>query len=153
MWTKIDTYFTRMLNKEAYDKVRSDFMVSAMRVYTISDPRAILLKELARDLAKEKGKEEEFAFLELLEERAIAMFGKIKNNGKTVSSNIDFYSGFVYEMIGLPQEIFTPLFAMARIVGWCAHRNEELNFEGKRIIRPAYKNVLEELEYVPLKQR
>ncbi len=64
-------------------------------------------------------------FLELLEERAIAMFGKIKNNGKTVSSNIDFYSGFVYEMIGLPQEIFTPLFAMARIVGWCAHRNEE----------------------------
>ena len=72
---------------------------------------------------------------------------------KTVSSNVDFYSGFVYEMIGLPQEIYTPLFAMARIVGWCAHRNEELNFEGKRIIRPAYKNVLEEEQYVPLKKR
>ena len=70
-----------------------------------------------------------------------------------MSSNIDFYSGFVYEMIGLPQEIFRPLFAMARIVGWCAHPNEELNFEGKRIIRQAYKNVLEALEYVPLKQR
>lgn len=152
MWTKIDTYFTRMLNKEAYDKSGLIYGIGHA-VYTISDPRAILLKELARDLAKEKGKEEEFAFLELLEERAIAMFGKIKNNGKTVSSNIDFYSGFVYEMIGLPQEIFTPLFAMARIVGWCAHRNEELNFEGKRIIRPAYKNVLEEMEYVPLKQR
>ena len=75
------------------------------------------------------------------------------NNGKTVSSNVDFYSGFVYEMIGLPQEIFTPLFAMARIVGWCAHRNEELNFEGKRIIRPAYKNVLEEVAYIPIKKR
>ena len=120
---------------------------------TISDPRAVLLKELARDLAHEKGREREFAFLELLEERAIATFGKIKNNGKTVSSNVDFYSGFVYEMIGLPQEIYTPLFAMARIVGWCAHRNEELNFEGKRIIRPAYKNVLEEEQYVPLKKR
>ena len=101
----------------------------------------------------EKGKEEEFAFLELLEERAIATFGRVKNNGKTVSSNIDFYSGFVYEMIGLPQEIFTPLFAMARIVGWCAHRNEELNFEGKRIIRPAYKNVLDDLAYIPIKKR
>lgn len=113
----------------------------------------MLLKELARDLAHEKGREREFAFLELLEERAITTFGKIKNNGKTVSSNVDFYSGFVYEMIGLPQEIYTPLFAMARIVGWCAHRNEELNFEGKRIIRPAYKNVLEEEQYVPLKKR
>ena len=122
-------------------------------VYTISDPRALLLKELARDLAREKGKEREFAFLELLEERAIATFGRIKNNGKTVSSNIDFYSGFVYEMIGLPQEIFTPLFAMARIVGWCAHRNEELHFEGKRIIRPAYKNVLDDLAYIPIKKR
>ena len=78
---------------------------------------------------------------------------RLRITARPVSSNIDFYSGFVYEMIGLPQEIFTPLFAMARIVGWCAHRNEELNFEGKRIIRPAYKNVLEELEYVPLKQR
>jgi len=91
--------------------------------------------------------------LEGLEERAIETFGRVKNNGKTVSSNVDFYSGFVYEMIGLPQEIFTPLFAMARIVGWCAHRNEELNFEGKRIIRPAYKNVLEDTTYVPIKKR
>ena len=141
-----------MLNKEVYNKTGLIYGIGHA-VYTISDPRALLLKELARDLAREKGKEEEFAFLELLEERAIATFGRVKNNGKTVSSNIDFYSGFVYEMIGLPQEIFTPLFAMARIVGWCAHRNEELNFEGKRIIRPAYKNVLDDLAYIPIKKR
>ena len=154
-WTnvdEIDIYFTRMLNKEVYNKTGLIYGIGHA-VYTISDPRALLLKELARDLAREKGKEREFAFLELLEERAIATFGRIKNNGKTVSSNIDFYSGFVYEMIGLPQEIFTPLFAMARIVGWCAHRNEELNFEGKRIIRPAYKNVLDDLAYIPIKKR
>jgi len=123
-------------------------------VYTISDPRALLLKEMARDLAKEKGLEAEFDFLELLEERGIAMFVKVKNNGKQVSSNVDFYSGFVYEMIGLPKEIFTPIFAMARIVGWTAHRNEELNFAGKRIIRPAYKDVIEKnLKYVPITNR
>lgn len=154
-WTsvdEIDTYFTRMLNKEVYNKTGLIYGIGHA-VYTISDPRALLLKELARDLAKEKGKEQEFAFLELLEDRAIDTFGRIKNNGKTVSSNIDFYSGFVYEMIGLPQEIFTPLFAMARIVGWCAHRNEELIFDGKRIIRPAYKNVLDEVEYIPIKKR
>jgi len=149
---EIDTYFTRMLNKEVYDKSGLIYGIGHA-VYTISDPRAVLLKELARDLAHEKGKDREFAFLELLEERAIDTFGRVKNNGKTVSSNIDFYSGFVYEMIGLPQEIFTPLFAMARIVGWCAHRNEELNFEGKRIIRPAYKNVLEGTSYIPIKKR
>lgn len=149
---EIDTYFTRMLNKEVYNKTGLIYGIGHA-VYTISDPRALLLKELARDLAKEKKKEEEFAFLELLEERAIAVFGKIKNSGKTVSSNVDFYSGFVYEMIGLPQEIYTPLFAMARIVGWCAHRNEELNFEGKRIIRPAYKNILDVGKYIPLNKR
>ena len=154
-WTsvdEIDTYYTRMLNKEVYNKTGLIYGIGHA-VYTISDPRALLLKELARDLAREKGRESEFAFLELLEERAIATFGRVKNNGKTVSSNIDFYSGFVYEMIGLPQEIFTPLFAMARIVGWCAHRNEELTFDGKRIIRPAYKNVLDDLAYIPIKKR
>ncbi|MDR0895313.1 MAG: citrate/2-methylcitrate synthase [Prevotellaceae bacterium] len=154
-WTdkdEIDRYFTRMLHKEVYNKTGLIYGIGHA-VYTISDPRALLLKDLAYDLAREKGKEREFAFLKLLEERAIETFGRVKNNGKTVSSNIDFYSGFVYELIGLPQEIFTPLFAMARIVGWCAHRNEELHFDGKRIIRPAYKNVLNETKYVPLKKR
>lgn len=154
-WTdadEIDNYFTRMLNKEVYNKTGLIYGIGHA-VYTISDPRAILLKELARDLAKEKKKEKEFAFLELLEERAIATFAKVKGNGKTVSSNVDFYSGFVYELSGLPQEIYTPLFAMARIVGWCAHRNEELTFKGKRIIRPAYINSLDARPYTSLKER
>ncbi len=149
---EIDNYLTRMLNKEVYNKTGLIYGIGHA-VYTISDPRAILLKELARDLAREKKREKEFAFLELLEERGIAMFEKTKGNGKTVSSNVDFYSGFVYEMIGLPQEIYTPLFAMARIVGWCAHRNEELNFKSKRIIRPAYMNVLDVADYTPLSDR
>lgn len=104
-------------------------------VYTISDPRALLLKEMARDLAREKGREEEFAFLELLEERAVENFMNFKGNkvNKRVCANVDFYSGFVYEMIGLPSEVFTPLFAMSRITGWAAHRIEELNFDSKRI--------------------
>ncbi len=154
-WTdikEIDAYFERMLKKEVYDKSGLLYGIGHA-VYTLSDPRALLLKELARDLAKEKGKEKEFAFLELLEERGIETFGRIKANGKTVSSNVDFYSGFVYELLGLYREIYTPLFAMARIVGWCAHRNEELSFSGKRIIRPAYKNILETQEYEPLVKR
>ncbi|MCD8043784.1 MAG: citrate synthase [Tannerellaceae bacterium] len=150
---EIDTYLTRMLNKEVYNKTGLIYGIGHA-VYTISDPRALLLRELARELAKEKGRLEEFEFLELLEERSVDVFAKVKNNGKTVSSNIDFYSGFVYEMIGLPEEIYTPLFAMARIVGWTAHRNEELNFAGKRIIRPAYKNILPEaVEYIPIEKR
>lgn len=149
---EIDAYFTRMLNKEAYNKTGLIYGIGHA-VYTISDPRAVLLKELARDLAKEKGREKEFAFLELLEDRAIECFANFKGTKKRVSSNVDFYSGFVYEMIGLPQEIYTPLFAMSRIVGWTAHRIEELNFKSKRIIRPAYKNILDEQEYVKISDR
>lgn len=149
---EIDLYFQRMLEKEVYNKTGLIYGIGHA-VYTISDPRAILLKELARDLAKEKGREKEFAFLELLEERAIQAFYNFKGNKKSVSSNIDFYSGFVYEMIGLPEEIYTPLFAMARIVGWTAHRIEELNFKSKRIIRPAYRNILDTQQYIPVKER
>lgn len=154
-WTdvnEIDAYFEKMLRKEAYDKSGLLYGIGHA-VYTLSDPRALLLKELARDLAKEKGLEKEFAFLELLEERGIETFSRVKANGKTVSSNVDFYSGFVYEILGLSREIYTPLFAMARIVGWCAHRNEELSFGSKRIIRPAYKNIVEEQEYIELSKR
>ncbi|MDR3269828.1 MAG: citrate synthase [Tannerella sp.] len=150
---EIDAYLTRILNKEAYNRTGLIYGIGHA-VYTISDPRALLLRELARDLAKEKGRLAEFEFLELLEERAVDVFARVKNNGKQVSSNVDFYSGFVYELIGLPTEIYTPLFAMARIVGWTAHRNEELNFAGKRIIRPAYKNIIPEtLPYMPLTER
>ncbi|MDR1864586.1 MAG: citrate/2-methylcitrate synthase [Bacteroidales bacterium] len=154
-WTnvdEIDTCFTRMLNREAYNRTGLIYGIGHA-VYTISDPRAVLLREVARDLAEEKDRREEFAFLELLEERAIKCFYNFKGHKKQVSSNIDFYSGFVYEMIGLPQEIYTPLFAMARIVGWTAHRIEELNFKSKRIIRPAYRNILDEQQYVPIRER
>ena len=141
-----------MVKKEVYNKTGIIYGIWNA-VYTISDTRAVVRKELASELDKEKDREAEFAFLELLEERAIACFIKAKGDKKRVSSNVDFYSGFVYEMIGLPEVIYTPLFAMARIVGWCAHRIEELNFDGKRIIRPAYKNVLEEQAYIPLSAR
>ncbi len=151
---EIDAYLGKMLRKEAYNKTGLIYGIGHA-VYTVSDPRAILLKEMARDLAKEKGLEKEFAFLELLEERAVECFMAYKGDkvGKRVCANVDFYSGFVYEMIGLPEEVFTPLFAMSRITGWTAHRIEELNFDSKRIIRPAYRNVSESTKFVPMKNR
>ena len=156
-WTnkdEIDAYLVRMLRKEVYDKAGKIYGIGHA-VYTISDPRALLLKDMARDLAKEKKREDEFNFLELLEERAIETFMNFKGNkvNKRVCANVDFYSGFVYDMIGLPAEVFTPLFAMSRIAGWTAHRIEELNFDSKRIIRPAYRNVGEEIKFVPLAER
>lgn len=151
---EIDAYLMKMLRKEAYDKSGLIYGIGHA-VYTISDPRAVLLKKLAGELAIEKEREEEYEFLKLLEERGIAMFKQFKGkNAKEVSSNVDFYSGFVYNMIGLPMEIYTPLFAMARIVGWSAHRIEELTFDGRRIIRPAYKNVItEEKKFIPMDKR
>jgi len=151
---EIDNYLKKMLNKEAYNKSGLIYGIGHA-VYTVSDPRALLLKELARKMADEKGLQKEFAFLELLEERAIKAFMDFKGDdiNKLVCTNVDFYSGFVYEAIGLPREVFTPLFAMSRIAGWTAHRIEELNFGSKRIIRPAYKNVGERKDFIPLKDR
>lgn len=150
---EIDTYLYKMLNKEVYNKTGLIYGIGHA-VYTISDPRAVLLKKLARDLAVEKGRADEMAFLELVESCSIETFIKFKkDSSKHVSSNIDFYSGFVYDMIGIPKEIFTPLFAMARIVGWCAHRNEEITFAGKRIIRPGYSSIESENQYINIKER
>jgi len=151
---EIDNYLKRMLQKEVYNKSGLIYGIGHA-VYTISDPRAILLKEMARQLALEKGLQKEFNFLELIESRAINAFMIYKGNDidKQVCANVDFYSGFVYEAIGLPKEVYTPLFAMSRIVGWTAHRIEELNFTGKRIIRPAYKNVGEHTSFIPLSDR
>ncbi|MEG1634583.1 MAG: citrate/2-methylcitrate synthase [Rikenellaceae bacterium] len=152
--TEIDDYLNRMLRKEVYNKTGLIYGIGHA-VYTVSDPRALLLKEMARELAVEKGREKEFAFLELLEQRAVEVFMAFKGNNvnKRVCANVDFYSGFVYEMIELPQQVYTPLFAMSRITGWTAHRIEELNFYSKRIIRPAYKNVAELKEFVPIAER
>ena len=156
-WTnkeQIDAYLTKILKKEAYDRTGLIYGIGHA-VYTVSDPRAGLLKEMARDLAREKGREEEFNFMELIEERAVEVFlGFKKQTAKARTCiNVDFYSGFVYDAIGLPAEVFTPLFAMARIVGWSAHRIEEMNFASKRLIRPAYKNVREKQPFVPINER
>ncbi|MGI6074153.1 MAG: citrate synthase [Fermentimonas sp.] len=156
-WTdsdEVDEYLRKILRKEAYDKTGLIYGLGHA-VYTVSDPRTGLLKNMAKDLAKEKGLDKEFAFMELIEDRAKAMFkeSKKKTAKSDVCINVDFYSGFVYEAIGLPEEVFTPLFAMARIVGWSAHRIEELNFGSKRLIRPAYKNVRERQEFIPIDKR
>lgn len=151
---EIDAYLNRILKKEVYNKTGLIYGIGHA-VYTVSDPRALLLKEMARDLAVEKNRVEEFDFLELLEERAVEVFMAFKGNNvnKRVCANVDFYSGFVYEMIDLPEQVYTPLFAMSRITGWTAHRIEELNFDSKRIIRPAYKNISPLKEFVPIAKR
>ncbi len=151
---EIDAYLQKMLNKEAYNKTGLIYGIGHA-VYTISDPRSILLKEMARKLAIEKGIEKEYNFLELLDERAVNAFMTFKGDdiNKQVCTNVDFYSGFVYEAMGLPTEVYTPLFAMSRITGWTAHRIEELNFASKRIIRPAYKNVGDKKPFVPITKR
>lgn len=154
-WTdidEIDTYLNRMLRKEAYDKSGLIYGIGHA-VYTMSDPRAVELKRLAGELAKEKGRMKEYDFLKLIEQEGVKCVTEFRKSKKPICANLDFYSGFIYEMLGLPQEIYTPIFAMARIVGWMAHRIEELNFEGRRIIRPAYKNILEHKDYVPIDER
>ena len=156
-WTnvsEIDEYLMKILRKETFDKTGLIYGIGHA-VYTISDPRAILLKEMARELAIEKGREREFDLMNLIEERGVEKFLEFKGETakKRTCINVDFYSGFVYDAIGLPEEVFSPLFAMARIVGWSAHRIEELNFSSKRIIRPAYKSVRELQDFIPMKDR
>lgn len=154
-WTdesEIQQYLERIVQREAYDGTGLIYGIGHA-VYTLSDPRAVLLKGMARQLAQEKGRTEEFDFMERIERLAIQTIYKLKGEGKKLCANVDFYSGFVYDLIGLPIEIYTPLFAMARIVGWCAHRNEELCFSGRRIIRPAYRCVAELRDYTPVSLR
>ena len=148
----LEKILTKILKKEAFDGSGLIYGIGHA-VYTLSDPRAELLKKMAAELAKEKGREEEFEFLLRFEKIAAETIYKVKGRKKDLCANVDLYSGFVYDLIGIPQEIYTPLFAMSRIVGWCAHRNEELNFQGRRIIRPAYRCVTDENYYVPLEER
>ncbi len=151
---EIADYLLKILNKKAYNKTGKIYGIGHA-VYTKSDPRTVLLKSMAKELSIEKDRVSEFEFLQNIERIAIKVFGEFKgaNISKTVCANVDFYSGFVYDCIGLPKEIYTPLFAMARVAGWTAHRIEELNFDSKRIIRPAYKNVCERREYSPMNER
>ncbi|MBR1405330.1 MAG: citrate synthase [Bacteroidales bacterium] len=154
-WTdedEIDRYLSRMVRKEAYDKSGLIYGLGHA-VYTLSDPRAVVLKEMAGRLAAEKGRSREYDFLVRIEERGIQCISKYRKSGRPICANLDFYSGFIYEIIGLPRELYTPIFAMARIVGWCAHRIEELNFGDRRIIRPAYMNVFGERDYPDMNNR
>ena len=121
-------------------------------VYTISDPRALMLKDLARSLARRKGFLSELELMELVEKHAPDALSRAKGAPVDICANVDMYSGLVYKMLGIPEDLYTPLFAIARMAGWCAHRLEEV-WSGGRIIRPAYKALDLDAEYVPLAQR
>ena len=121
-------------------------------VYTLSDPRAVILKANAEKLAKGTEFEKEFRLLETIERLTPELLAEVKGSAKAMCANVDMYSGLVYRMLGIPDDLFTPLFAVSRMAGWCAHRFEEL-VTGKRIIRPAYKAVMREKIYIPLEQR
>jgi len=152
--SEVENYLLKILKKEANDHTGIIYGIGHA-VYTISDPRAILLKEKARELAVESGRSDEFELYSMVERITPEVFRRFKGDqsAKVVCINVDFYSGFVYSCIGIPKELYTPLFAMARISGWCAHRMEELTFTAKRIIRPAFKNVYGPKQYVPIEQR
>jgi citrate synthase len=153
-WTDEDAvrdYLTRLLNKQAFD--RSGLIYGmGHAVYSLSDPRANLLKAYVEKLSAEKGLGKEFELYKLIERIAPEVIAKERRIYKGVSANIDFYSGFAYSMLNLPPELYTPIFAIARIAGWSAHRIEELTNDGK-IIRPAYKSVHKHTGYVPISER
>ena len=144
-------YLKKILRKEAGD---GKGLIYGMghAVYTLSDPRAVILKERAEYLAEETGNSKEFALYDLVERLAPVAFRELKGTDKPICANVDFYSGFVYQMLKIPQELFTPIFAMSRIVGWCAHRMEEIMTSNK-IIRPAYRSVVKRMPYVSIDDR
>ncbi|WP_444658115.1 citrate/2-methylcitrate synthase [Caproiciproducens sp. R2] len=148
---KVADYLSRLLNKQAFDRAGLIYGMGHA-VYSLSDPRANIFKKFVRSLSEEKGLTKEYKLYSLVERLAPEVIGRERKTYKGVSANIDFYSGFVYHMLGLPPELFTPVFAMARISGWSAHLLEELINVGK-IIRPAYKSISAHREYVPLHER
>jgi len=148
---EISDYLVKILNKEANDRSGLIYGIGHA-VYTLSDPRAVLLKKKAEELAKETGNEEEYNLLTTIEKLSPEVFAKVKKSDKVVSANVDFYSGFVYRALGIPEDLYTPLFAISRIAGWSAHLIEEI-INGGRIIRPAYKNVIGKVAYKTMKDR
>ena len=154
-WTDDDAvrdYLGRLLRKEAGD--RSGLIYGmGHAIYTLSDPRAVLLKRFARSLAETKGMLDEFELFERVERLTPEVLRTVKGEEKVVCANVDLFSGLVYKMMGIPMELYTPLFAVARMVGWCAHRIEEVCQPANRIIRPAYKAVAPMRAFVPLDQR
>ena len=153
-WTdeeEVAEYLKKILNKEAFDGAGLIYGMGHA-VYTLSDPREVILKDFARKLAEEKGMMEEFALYELVERLGGQLVMEHRKLFKNVCANVDFYSGFVYSMLGIPEELFTPIFAIARMSGWSAHRLEELMNAGK-IIRPAYKYVGKHANFVNMEDR
>ena len=153
-WTDEDEvrrYLEALLNKEAFDK-KGLIYGMGHAIYSVSDPRADIFKKFVKQLAREKGCEKEYALYELVEHMAPEVIAEKRKMYKGVNANVDFYSGLVYSMLDLPKQLYTPIFATARIVGWSAHRLEELENVDK-IIRPAYKPLADYKEYVKLKDR
>ena len=148
---EVSEYLRKLLHKEAFDK-RGLIYGMGHAVYSISDPRAQIFKKFVKQLAEEKGRQKDYQLYEMVERLAPQIIGQERHIYKGVSANVDFYSGFVYSMLELPLELYTPMFAIARIVGWSAHRMEEL-INTDKIIRPAYKNVLETQQYTVLTER
>jgi citrate synthase len=156
-WTdeeEVKQHLLKILNKKANDNSGKIYGIGHA-VYTISDPRAGILKAKARELAVEKGRLAEFELYSLVERLTPEVFRVFKGekSTKVVCINVDFYSGFVYSCLDISKELYTPLFAIGRVSGWCTHRIEELTFSGKRIVRPAYKNVYGDHEYIPMADR
>lgn len=153
-WTdeeEVGNYLTALLHKEAFDHAGLIYGMGHA-VYSLSDPRAVIFRSFVEKLSREKGYEKEFALYALVERLAPKIIARERKIYKGVSPNVDFFSGFVYDMLGLPLELYTPIFAIARISGWSAHRIEELSHNGK-IMRPAYRNIGEHRTYVPISER
>ena len=149
--TLIRNYLHDVLNKKAFD--RSGLIYGmGHAIYSLTDPRAALLKGFVKQLSEEKDLTDEFQLYSLVERLAPEVISDERKIYKGVSANVDFYSGLVYHLLGLPHELYTPIFAIARISGWSAHRIEELVNDGK-IIRPAYESVAKRREYVPISER
>ena len=147
----IRDYLVKIVNKQAFDNTGLVYGIGHA-VYTKSDPRAVILKKYARELAIEKNRTEEYEFYERIERISKEVIAEHRHLFKPICANVDFYSGFVYDMLCIPEELFTPIFAISRMSGWASHRLEEIINNGK-IIRPAYKYVAEHLDYIPLEER
>ena len=148
---EITDYLAKIITRQAYDKTGLVYGLGHA-IYTVSDPRAVILEKAAETLAKEKGREDELELYRIIKRTAPRLFAEIKGHDKILSPNVDFFSGFVYSMLGIPRDVYTPMFAMARIAGWCAHRIEEMTISS-RIIRPAYKSLTTRSQYVKLDER
>ena len=148
---EITDYLARIITRQAYDKTGLVYGLGHA-VYTVSDPRAVILEKAAETLAKEKGREDEMELYRIIKSTAPKLFAEITGKEKILSPNVDFFSGFVYSMLGIPSDVYTPMFSMSRVPGWCAHLIEEMTVSS-RIIRPAYKSLSSRAPYVNLEDR